>query len=124
MIFTDNILPFPLPYESSISSNDVSSLDKETILIELFSFKEFYFKLIELNQNLLFNRNWKCNMIMRKLSFKFSNCVHIINFMIEFLTIKNKIYVIENKEKLLYFYLKNGRERAITVRNHRVGCIT
>jgi hypothetical protein len=46
-----------------------------------------------------------------------------MNFMIEFIAIRNENYF--NGENLkLIFYLKNGRERAMTVRSHRVGCTT
>ncbi len=43
--------------------------------------------------------------------------------MIEFIAIRNKIDF-QKKKQLSLFYLKNGRERAIIVRSHRVGCTT
>jgi hypothetical protein len=45
--------------------------------------------------------------------------------MIEFIAIRNEIYCkTKKRKKISFFYLKNGRERAITVRSHRVGCTT
>jgi hypothetical protein len=43
--------------------------------------------------------------------------------MIEFITIQNQINF-KRKRNVYFSYLKNGRERAIIVRSHRVGCTT